>query len=323
MLGASDRGADARGRARGRGRGRRPARRHDQAPRPGPARSLRGPAAATCTSSSSWSPRSSSMPSSASWPSGSRPRSAPSNAPQARARGPLRARPPGVPLTCRGVGPDDPPRGPLLPGARRAGPRRARRARARRRRGGARRGLRRVRDLRPARGAARAARDRGRRRRRAGRDRDDRDPRRLGRPLARLPRAGLDRRAGSSSGPPGRTRRGARGEAEIDIVIDPGRAFGTGAHATTALSLELLLRARRPRTPERGAVADLGTGSGVLAIAAAKLGFGPVLGCDHELAGGRGGGRERRARTASRSRSSGSTCASSRGPAAPHRGSRT
>jgi ribosomal protein L11 methyltransferase len=70
----------------------------------------------------------------------------------------------------------------------------------------------------------------------------------------------------------------------IEVVIDPGRAFGTGAHATTALSLELLGEfAGGVPAPERGSVADLGTGSGVLAITAALLGFGPVLALDHEL----------------------------------------
>ncbi len=68
----------------------------------------------------------------------------------------------------------------------------------------------------------------------------------------------------------------------IEVVIDPGRAFGTGAHATTSLSLELLGELAS-ESAERGSVADLGTGSGVLAIAAARLGFGPVLGLDHEL----------------------------------------
>jgi len=73
-----------------------------------------------------------------------------------------------------------------------------------------------------------------------------------------------------------RVRRGA-----IDIVIDPGRAFGTGAHPTTRMCLELLL-ALAETGSERGPIADWGTGSGLLAIAAAKLGFGPVVGCDHE-----------------------------------------
>lgn len=71
-------------------------------------------------------------------------------------------------------------------------------------------------------------------------------------------------------------------EEPIDVVIDPGRAFGTGAHATTRLCLELLLELSRAGQAA-GALADWGTGSGVLAIAAAKLGFAPVLGCDREL----------------------------------------
>ena len=62
----------------------------------------------------------------------------------------------------------------------------------------------------------------------------------------------------------------------VAVVIDPGRAFGTGAHATTRLCLELLLE----RPP--GSLLDVGCGSGVLAIAAAKLGFGPVVAIDHD-----------------------------------------
>jgi ribosomal protein L11 methyltransferase len=69
----------------------------------------------------------------------------------------------------------------------------------------------------------------------------------------------------------------------IDVVLDPGRAFGTGAHATTRLCLELLLDAAGEGSGE-GALTDLGTGSGVLAIAAAKLGWSPVAACDHEPA---------------------------------------
>jgi ribosomal protein L11 methyltransferase len=66
-----------------------------------------------------------------------------------------------------------------------------------------------------------------------------------------------------------------------EIVIDPGQAFGTGAHHTTRMCLELLLELAS-RESSRGAVVDVGCGSGVLAIAAAHLGFAPVLGLDHE-----------------------------------------
>jgi ribosomal protein L11 methyltransferase len=70
-------------------------------------------------------------------------------------------------------------------------------------------------------------------------------------------------------------------EGAEEIVIDPGQAFGTGAHATTRLCLELLLElAALEDRP--GPLLDVGTGSGVLAIAAARLGFAPVLGLDHE-----------------------------------------
>lgn len=60
------------------------------------------------------------------------------------------------------------------------------------------------------------------------------------------------------------------------IVLDPGRAFGTGAHPTTRLCLELLLEL------EPGGLVDVGCGSGVLAVAAAKLGFGPVVALDED-----------------------------------------
>jgi ribosomal protein L11 methyltransferase len=63
----------------------------------------------------------------------------------------------------------------------------------------------------------------------------------------------------------------------LDVVIDPGQAFGTGAHPSTRLSLELLVG-----LPAGGALADWGCGSGILAIAAARLGFAPVLACDHD-----------------------------------------
>jgi ribosomal protein L11 methyltransferase len=65
--------------------------------------------------------------------------------------------------------------------------------------------------------------------------------------------------------------------AAIDVVVDPAQAFGTGAHPTTRLCLELLLDLE-----PAGPLLDLGCGSGVLAIVAAKLGFGPVTAVDHD-----------------------------------------
>ena len=66
-----------------------------------------------------------------------------------------------------------------------------------------------------------------------------------------------------------------------EVVIDPGGAFGTGTHATTRMCLELMLEAQASRGRS---FVDLGCGSGVLAIAAAKLGFEPVLGIDADRA---------------------------------------
>lgn len=74
-----------------------------------------------------------------------------------------------------------------------------------------------------------------------------------------------------------------------DLVIDPAQAFGTGGHATTRLCLELLVAlaeqddaAGADPHGTRGPVLDLGCGSGVLAVAAAQLGWGPVHGVDNE-----------------------------------------
>jgi ribosomal protein L11 methyltransferase len=58
------------------------------------------------------------------------------------------------------------------------------------------------------------------------------------------------------------------------VVVDPGRAFGTGAHPTTRACIELLARL------DRGSLLDAGCGSGVVAVAAARLGFAPVTAVD-------------------------------------------
>jgi ribosomal protein L11 methyltransferase len=66
----------------------------------------------------------------------------------------------------------------------------------------------------------------------------------------------------------------------VEVVLDPGMAFGTGTHPTTSLCLAALsdLLAARPGA----AVLDVGTGSGLLAIAARKLGAGRVVGTDND-----------------------------------------
>lgn len=63
---------------------------------------------------------------------------------------------------------------------------------------------------------------------------------------------------------------------DVPIVVDPGMAFGTGSHPTTQLCLIALEDLVRPGMR----VADVGTGSGILAIAAAKLGASYVIGTD-------------------------------------------
>ena len=64
------------------------------------------------------------------------------------------------------------------------------------------------------------------------------------------------------------------------LTIEPGRAFGTGHHGTTAGCLELLESIVALEQPARAL--DLGTGSGILAIAAARLGVASVLACDSD-----------------------------------------
>lgn len=67
-------------------------------------------------------------------------------------------------------------------------------------------------------------------------------------------------------------------EDDVVIALDPGMAFGTGTHPTTHLCLEAL----EDLTPKGGDVLDLGCGSGILAIAAAKFGAGTVLAVDND-----------------------------------------
>ena len=65
---------------------------------------------------------------------------------------------------------------------------------------------------------------------------------------------------------------------DIPLVIDPGMAFGTGSHPTT----QLCLIALEDYVQLGQSVADIGTGSGILAIAAAKLGASPVAANDND-----------------------------------------
>ena len=80
--------------------------------------------------------------------------------------------------------------------------------------------------------------------------------------------------------PPWEPPAAARGV--IDLAIDPGQAFGTGSHATTRGCLELLLELVGAGGAAGRSLADLGCGSGVVAIAAARLGFRPVIAVDHD-----------------------------------------
>jgi len=66
------------------------------------------------------------------------------------------------------------------------------------------------------------------------------------------------------------------------IIIPPEMAFGTGDHATTSTCLRFLVDIARERKGEKWSVADLGTGTGLLAIAAQKLGASEVWGCDFD-----------------------------------------
>jgi ribosomal protein L11 methyltransferase len=73
-------------------------------------------------------------------------------------------------------------------------------------------------------------------------------------------------------------RRGRAGQTVV--TLDPGLSFGTGQHATTAFCLRQLVDCRR--NGQRQSCLDAGTGSGILAIAAARLGYAPVQAFDFD-----------------------------------------
>jgi ribosomal protein L11 methyltransferase len=67
---------------------------------------------------------------------------------------------------------------------------------------------------------------------------------------------------------------------QASVILDPGLSFGTGRHPTTAFCLRALTRCRKAGAKQ--SFLDMGTGSGILAIAAAKLGYSPVHAFDHD-----------------------------------------
>ena len=80
--------------------------------------------------------------------------------------------------------------------------------------------------------------------------------------------------------PPWEARPDGTTGARVQVVIEPGRAFGTGHHGSTGGCLRLLEEALRSLATSPPRVLDIGTGSGILAIAAMKLGARAVLGLD-------------------------------------------
>jgi ribosomal protein L11 methyltransferase len=73
-------------------------------------------------------------------------------------------------------------------------------------------------------------------------------------------------------------RKARRGQAVV--ILDPGLSFGTGHHPTTAFCLEKIAAVRRQHSSQ--SLLDIGCGSGILSIAAAKLGYAPVVGFDFD-----------------------------------------
>ncbi len=76
------------------------------------------------------------------------------------------------------------------------------------------------------------------------------------------------------------SRRRPRRDQQV-VLLDPGLSFGTGQHATTRFCLEQIVRLR-PRGDDSSSLIDMGTGSGILAIAAARLGYSPVAAFDFD-----------------------------------------
>ena len=80
---------------------------------------------------------------------------------------------------------------------------------------------------------------------------------------------------------PGWSKRRPRAGQHV-VLLDPGLSFGTGHHPTTLFCLQQLAKCRLP--DQRQSFFDIGTGSGILAIAAAKLGYSPVEAIDYDPA---------------------------------------
>lgn len=80
---------------------------------------------------------------------------------------------------------------------------------------------------------------------------------------------------------PSWSRRRARA-GQPTVILDPGLSFGTGQHATTSFCLKEICRLRPRSNAKEKSFLDIGTGSGILAIAASKLGYTPVAAFDFD-----------------------------------------